>query len=132
VSPASIDRRISGDILRQHTSSADRGASYGTFVKLGHDMGQPDGVRAGDLGVLVGFLYTSVAVGTLIGPSAAGFAFDFSHSYTLPILASAGSNIVAFIIVAANSEQGLWNSLPHPVDCRRRRQIWFPARPLIE
>ena len=55
---------------------------------------------------LIGILYTSVAFGTLIGPSAAGFAFDFSHSYTLPILASAGSNIIAFIIVAANSERG--------------------------
>jgi MFS family permease len=67
---------------------------------------------------LIGILYTSVAFGTLIGPSAAGFAFDFSHSYTLPILASAGSNIIAFIIVAANSEQGLWNRFPHPADRR--------------
>jgi MFS family permease len=55
---------------------------------------------------LIGILYTSVAFGTLIGPSAAGFAFDFSHSYTLPILASAGSNIIAFIIVVANTAQG--------------------------
>ena len=37
---------------------------------------------------IIGILYTSVAFGTLIGPSAAGFAFDLSHSYTLPILAS--------------------------------------------
>ena len=52
---------------------------------------------------IIGILYTSVAFGTLIGPSAAGFAFDFSHSYTLPILASAGANIVAAAIVAATS-----------------------------
>lgn len=44
---------------------------------------------------IIGVLYTSVAFGTLIGPSAAGFAFDISHSYTLPILASVGANIVA-------------------------------------
>src|SRR6185437_1600842 len=69
---------------------------------------------------LIGILYTSVAFGTLIGPSAAGFAFDLSHSYTLPILASAGSNIVAFIIVAAMSEQGL-----------RKRQVRLPGQPLI-
>jgi len=50
---------------------------------------------------IIGILYTSVAFGTLIGPSAAGFAFDLSHSYTLPILASAGANIVAAVIVAA-------------------------------
>ncbi len=53
---------------------------------------------------LIGILYTSVAFGTLIGPSAAGFAFDLSHSYTVPILVSAGVNIVAAVIVAATSK----------------------------
>jgi hypothetical protein len=33
-----------------------------------------------------------VAFGTLIGPSAAGFAFDLNHNYTLPIVASACAN----------------------------------------
>jgi MFS family permease len=50
---------------------------------------------------LIGILYTSVAFGTLVGPSAAGFIFDISHSYTVPILASAAANIVAAAIVAA-------------------------------
>jgi MFS family permease len=54
---------------------------------------------------LIGILYTSVAFGTLIGPSAAGFAFDLSRSYTLPILASAGANIVAAAIVGGICEQ---------------------------
>jgi MFS transporter, OFA family, oxalate/formate antiporter len=53
-----------------------------------------------NVGSIIGILYTSVAFGTLIGPSAAGFAFDVSHSYTLPILASAAANIVAAVIVA--------------------------------
>ncbi len=48
--------------------------------------------------------YTSVAFGTLIGPSCAGFAFDVSHSYMLPILASACVNIVAGGIVAGTSK----------------------------
>ena len=52
---------------------------------------------------IIGILYTSVAFGTLIGPSAAGFAFDLGHSYTVPILASAGANIIAAIIVASTS-----------------------------
>jgi MFS family permease len=52
---------------------------------------------------IIGILYTSVAFGTLIGPSAAGFAFDLGHSYTVPILASAGANIVAAIIIASTS-----------------------------
>ncbi len=58
---------------------------------------------------LIGILYTSVAFGTLIGPSAAGFAFDLSRSYTLPILASAGANIIAAAIVAATSRMASAN-----------------------
>lgn len=50
---------------------------------------------------IIGILYTSVGIGTLIGPSAAGFAFDLSHSYTLPILASIAANILAAAIMAA-------------------------------
>jgi MFS family permease len=53
---------------------------------------------------IIGILYTSVAFGTLIGPSAAGFAFDLVDSYTVPILASAGANIVAAIIIASTSK----------------------------
>ena len=49
---------------------------------------------------IIGVLYTSVAFGTLIGPSTAGFAFDLTHSYALPIMVSAGTNIAAAIIVA--------------------------------
>jgi MFS family permease len=48
---------------------------------------------------VIGILYTSVAFGTLIGPGAAGFAFDISHSYVLPILAGVGLNVVAAGIV---------------------------------
>jgi hypothetical protein len=40
---------------------------------------------------------------TLIGPSAAGFAFDINDSYTLPILATVGANIIAAGIIAVMS-----------------------------
>jgi MFS family permease len=53
---------------------------------------------------LIGILYTSVAFGTLIGPSAAGFAFDLTHDYSLPILASLVANVVAALIVAAMTQ----------------------------
>lgn len=49
---------------------------------------------------IIGILYTSVAFGTLIGPSAAGFAFDLTSDYTLPILAGVAANIIAAAIVA--------------------------------
>jgi MFS family permease len=63
---------------------------------------------------IIGVLYTSVAFGTLIGPSAAGFTFDLSHSYTVPILASAAVNIIAAMIVAATPKSlaSSWSATP--------------------
>jgi len=52
---------------------------------------------------IIGILYTSVAFGTLIGPSAAGFVFDLTSDYTLPILAGVAANIIAAAIVAIMS-----------------------------
>ncbi len=49
---------------------------------------------------IIGILYTSVAFGTLVGPSAAGFAFDLTQSYTLPIVASVCANIASTCIIA--------------------------------
>jgi MFS transporter, OFA family, oxalate/formate antiporter len=60
-----------------------------------------------NVGGIIGVLYTSVAFGTLIGPSAAGFAYDISHSYMLPILASACANLIAAGIVATTSKISL-------------------------
>ena len=57
-----------------------------------------------NVSAIIGILYTSVAVGTLIGPSAAGFAFDFSHSYALPIFASVCANMIAAGILAGASK----------------------------
>lgn len=52
---------------------------------------------------IIGALYTSVAIGTLIGPSAAGVAFDLRHSYMLPILASVVMNLIGAAIMIAMS-----------------------------
>ncbi|WP_033054893.1 MFS transporter [Sinorhizobium meliloti] len=49
---------------------------------------------------IIGILYTSVAFGTLVGPSAAGFAFDLTQSYTLPLVACVCANVVSTCIVA--------------------------------
>jgi MFS transporter, OFA family, oxalate/formate antiporter len=64
---------------------------------------------------IIGVLYTSVAFGTLIGPSTAGFAFDLSHSYELPIVASAMTNVLAALIVALTPRAA---SLPARPLCR--------------
>lgn len=48
---------------------------------------------------LIGVRYTSAGFGTLIGP-AAGHAFDFSGSDTVPILLSIAGNFVAAAVMA--------------------------------
>jgi len=58
-----------------------------------------------NIGGIIGALYTSVAFGTLIGPSAAGFVFDYSHSYLFSILFGVCGNIVAAGIVGATSAE---------------------------
>jgi MFS transporter, OFA family, oxalate/formate antiporter len=54
---------------------------------------------------LIGVLYSSVGIGTLIGPSAAGFAYDLTGSYTLPTLVSIGANVIAALIIAIASRR---------------------------
>lgn len=60
------------------------GAAYGGFVALmpalAADLFGPQRASA-----VIGVLYTSVGWGALIGPSLAGYAYDFSGSYVLPI-----------------------------------------------
>lgn len=53
------------------------------------------------LSSIIGTLYTSVAVGTLVGPTAAGYIFDASGSYFLPILVAIAANVVAALIAIA-------------------------------
>ena len=53
-----------------------------------------------NVGSLIGILYTSVALGTLIGPAAAGWAFDISGTYELPIAVAIGGNLIAAALVA--------------------------------
>lgn len=76
------------------------GTFYGGFVALMPAIVM-DAFGGRHVSSIIGVLYTSVAFGTLIGPSAAGFAFDLNHSYTLPILASVGANLIAAGVIAA-------------------------------
>ncbi len=47
---------------------------------------------------VIGLLYTSVAIGTLLGPVAAGLLYDATHSYRLAIVASLVANLAAAAI----------------------------------
>jgi MFS family permease len=78
------------------------GVAYGGWVALLPSVVM-DYFGGRNVSGIIGVLYTSAGFGTLIGPSAAGFAFDVSHSYTLPILASACANVIAAGIMAITS-----------------------------
>jgi MFS family permease len=79
------------------------GVFYGGFVALAPAV-VIDYFGSRQASSLIGIVYTSVAFGTLVGPSATGFVFDLSHSYTLPILLSIGVYVVATAILAVTSK----------------------------
>src|SRR5262245_1560758 len=64
------------------------GTGYGGFVALIPAL-TVDYFGVRQAGAIIGSLYTGVGVGSLIGPTLAGVAFDLHQSYTLPILLSA-------------------------------------------
>jgi MFS family permease len=74
------------------------GLFYGGFVALvpayAIDLFGPRAASS-----VIGVLYTSVAFGTLAGPTLAGWAFDTTGSYTWPIVVCAAGCFVAAVIV---------------------------------
>jgi len=82
------------------------GVSYGGWVALLPAVVM-DYFGGRNVSGLIGILYTSAGIGTLIGPSATGYAFDVSHSYALPIWASICANLIAAAIVAFTSRPSM-------------------------
>ena len=78
------------------------GVFYGGYVALLPALVM-DYFGGKNIGAIIGVLYTSVAIGTLVGPSAAGFAFDLTQSYNLVITASICGNVIAGFIMFAVS-----------------------------
>ena len=79
------------------------GTAYGGWVALLPSVVM-DYFGGRNVSGIIGVLYTSAGIGTLIGPSAAGFAFDLGGSYTAPILISAAGNVIAVLIMALTSD----------------------------
>jgi MFS family permease len=74
------------------------GACYGGFVALAPAL-IVDYFGPRNASSLIGLTYTSVAFGTLGGPPLAGYAFDFTGSYTLPIALSAASALAGAALI---------------------------------
>jgi MFS family permease len=88
------------------------GSAYGGWVALLPAVVM-DHFGGRNVSGIIGILYTSAGIGTLLGPSAAGFAFDVSHSYTLPILVSIGGNAIAAALMMLVAG-GRISPAPHP------------------
>lgn len=74
------------------------GVGYGGFVALVPALTSDYfGVR--HTGAIIGLLYTGAAVGSLLGPTLAGVAFDLRDSYVVPIAISAIANLGATLCV---------------------------------
>lgn len=85
---------ISDNMLALIIFSLVFGLCYGGFVALAPAI-CADYFGRRNITSIIGFLYTSVAFGVLLGPTLAGLAFDLSHSYTVPILGSAIAGAIA-------------------------------------
>jgi MFS family permease len=81
------------------------GMCYGGFVAVVPAL-TADYFGARNAGSLIGFLYTSVSFGTLLGPTLAGAAYDISHTYALPIAASALANLFSVVCIVMAPRPG--------------------------
>ncbi|MGH7917954.1 MAG: MFS transporter [Candidatus Binataceae bacterium] len=74
------------------------GASYGGAVTLTPAvLAERFGTQG--LGLLLGTLYTSSAIGTLLGPPFAGAIIDHTGSYTLAVIFTGATSVLAFFIL---------------------------------
>jgi MFS family permease len=79
------------------------GTFYGGFVALAPAL-ITDYFGGRNASGLIGLTYSSVAFGTLLGPTLAGFAYDFMQSYDLPIIASVVFNVAALALIGLLAE----------------------------
>ncbi len=83
------------------------GAFYGGFVALSPALAADYfGGRA--ISGIIGLVYSSVAIGILIGPVAAGYGYDLSGSYDLVILVSAALFLAAGLSALALPKLETW------------------------
>jgi MFS family permease len=82
------------------------GVSYGGFVALSPAL-TTDFFGAKSASGIIGWSFTGAAIGSLAGPTLAGFFYDATGSYTVPILFGAVANVAAaaLIVFLASPEQ---------------------------
>jgi MFS family permease len=83
------------------------GACYGGYVAILPAV-TADYFSGPKISGIIGMIYTSVAVGNLIGPPIAGFIFDLAQSYTIPIFASMITSFFAAVCAFVLEEPDKW------------------------
>ena len=83
------------------------GLFYGGYVALAPAL-VADYFGARNVGGILGVQYSGTALGTLIGPVAAGFAFDLTGGYDLPIAASACASFLAVAVILMLRSPAEW------------------------
>jgi len=85
------------------------GAFYGGFVAMAPSV-IADYFGTRSLGAILGAQYASVSAGALLGPTAAGFVFDFVGAYAGTILAGAVLSFVGAACVLAAPAPARWRA----------------------
>ena len=93
------------------------GLFYGGFVALAPAL-MADYFGAKNVGGILGVQYSGVGLGNLIGPVAAGFAFDLTGSYDLPIAASASASFLAVAVILMLRSPAHWWRSPEGLKAR--------------
>ncbi len=83
------------------------GLTYGGYVALAPAL-IADYFGAKNVGGILGVLYSGTALGILIGPVVAGFAFDLTGGYALPIAVSASAAFLALAVILMAPSPELW------------------------
>lgn len=89
---------FSGEVSQLAVFALLYGTFYGGFVALAPAL-LVDYFGPRNASGIIGLSYTGVAIGTLVGPPAAGYAFDVAQSYALPIAGGAACAFVAALLV---------------------------------
>jgi MFS family permease len=90
------------------------GLTYGGYVALAPAL-MADYFGAKNVGGILGALYSGTALGNLAGPVAAGFAFDLTGSYEVPIAASASASFLALAVALMAPSPEQWRKGREPM-----------------
>ena len=70
-----------------------------------------DVLGAKNVSGIIGLQYSGTAIGNLIGPVAAGFTFDVTQAYDLPIALSASTGFLAVAVILMLPSPDRWREI---------------------